>query len=73
VVTRGAHAAGKLKTVVIEAAKRVGAVHPARLHAHESIALRGGVKHLAERAEIWACAPEKFLQFAKVMARKNAQ
>jgi pyruvate/2-oxoglutarate dehydrogenase complex dihydrolipoamide dehydrogenase (E3) component len=71
---RTAAAAG-LKTVVIEGGKEVGGLCILRgCMPTKALLYAAEVKHLAERAETWGVRAGKVsFDFAKVMARKNAQ
>jgi dihydrolipoamide dehydrogenase len=64
-----------LKTVVIEGGKEVGGLCILRgCMPTKALLYAAEVKHLAERAEIWGVHAGKVsFDFAKVMARKNAQ
>src|SRR5271156_1781627 len=68
-------AAAKLKTVVIEGGKEVGGLCILRgCMPTKALLFAAEVKHLAERAETWGVRAGKVtFDFAKVMARKNAQ
>jgi dihydrolipoamide dehydrogenase len=71
---RTAASAG-LKTVVIEGGKQVGGLCILRgCMPTKALLYAAEVKHLAEHAEIWGLRAKKVdFDFAKVMARKNAQ
>src|ERR1700685_3781657 len=71
---RTAASAG-LKTVVIEGGEEVGGLCILRgCMPTKALLYAAEVKHLAERAEIWGVRAGKVtFDFAKVMARKNAQ
>ncbi|MGH7975877.1 MAG: dihydrolipoyl dehydrogenase [Limisphaerales bacterium] len=64
-----------LKTVVIEGGKKVGGLCILRgCMPTKALLFAAEVKHLAERAETWGVRAGKVdFNFAKVMARKNAQ
>jgi dihydrolipoamide dehydrogenase len=68
-------AAAKLKTAVIEGGKEVGGLCILRgCMPTKALLYAAEVKHLAERAEIWGVRAGKVsFDFAKVMARKNAE
>jgi dihydrolipoamide dehydrogenase len=65
----------KLKTVVIEGGEHVGGLCILRgCMPTKALLYAAEVKHLAEHAEIWGVRAGKIsFDFAKVMARKNAQ
>src|SRR5476651_2063510 len=68
-------AGAKLKTVVIEGGEEVGGLCILRgCMPTKALLYAAEVKHLAERAETWGVRAGKVsFDFAKVMARKNAQ
>src|ERR1039457_5882024 len=71
---RTAASAG-LKTAVIEGGREVGGLClPGGRMPTKALLYAAEVKHLAERAETWGVRAGKVgFNFAKVMARKNAQ
>src|SRR5882757_4955351 len=68
-------AAAKLKTVVIEGGREVGGLCILRgCMPTKALLYAAEVKHLAEHAETWGVRAGKVgFDFAKIMARKNAQ